>query len=293
MSRPRGRRVLDTCPMRAARRWGALVRARLAEVEKLAPDGRGVGPGYWDARRARRYAAAVTPSAERDPFLARLRRLTGSRTTVLDVGAGTGRFALAIAPRVAEVVAVDSSPAMLALLRRQARRDGIGNVRCVDARWEEADVPAADVAICSYVLPLVVDAASFLRKLHAACSRRALVYLPGASADLVLDPFWRHFHGKPRRPSPTYLDAVAVLRELGIAPDVEVVEVPVRSRFADLGAAVAHYREALLLPPTPAVRRELATLLRPWLVGREGDLRPPMRTTPGAILGWDGGRSQD
>jgi ubiquinone/menaquinone biosynthesis C-methylase UbiE len=47
---------------------------------------------------------------------------------VLDLGCGAGHTALAFAPRVAEVVAVDLAEAMLAQGRRLARERGIGNV---------------------------------------------------------------------------------------------------------------------------------------------------------------------
>jgi ubiquinone/menaquinone biosynthesis C-methylase UbiE len=57
----------------------------------------------------------------------------GSASTVVDLGAGTGRLALAAAPHVGRVVAVDVSPAMLALLREQAAKAGLGNVECVQA----------------------------------------------------------------------------------------------------------------------------------------------------------------
>ena len=57
----------------------------------------------------------------------------GGASTVVDLGAGTGRLALAAAPHVARVVAVDVSPAMLALLRERAARAGLANVDCVQA----------------------------------------------------------------------------------------------------------------------------------------------------------------
>ncbi len=243
-----------------------------------------MGRQYWDSR-ARRFASEMG-TAGADPFVSRVRRATGGRSTVLDVGAGPGRFTLALAPRVAEVVAVDPSPAMLAIVKREARRRGLANVRCIEGRWQDVDAPTADVVICSYVLPLIEDAAGFLAKLDGAARSHAFVYMNAVSADLSFDPFWRHFHGGPRRPGPTYLDAVAVLAELGIAAEVEVVEVPIRSRFRTLARAVAAYRDNLLLPDTPEVRRELRKLLAPWLVGREGALRPPLKTTGAAILRW-------
>ena len=57
----------------------------------------------------------------------------GSASTLVDLGAGTGRFALAAAPRVGRVVAVDVSPAMQAAIRDRATRAGLANIECVQA----------------------------------------------------------------------------------------------------------------------------------------------------------------
>ncbi len=51
--------------------------------------------------------------------------------TLVDLGAGTGTFALAAAPHCRRVVAVDVSPVMLALLRQKAEQSSIGNIECV------------------------------------------------------------------------------------------------------------------------------------------------------------------
>ena len=250
------------------------------------------GGGYWD-QRAERLAERMTASPEGDPFLARLRRLTGSRTTVVDVGSGPGRFSLALAPDVAELVAVDPSPAMLAILRRRAERRRLTNVVTVEGRWEDVDVPPADVAFASYVLPIVDDAPRFLAKLDASARRHVLLYLGAFSMDGILDPLWRHFHGRPRRPGPTWLDAVDVLRELGIEPIVEVVEVRSHTRFSSLAEAVEDYRDLLALPDDDDVRRRLGELLRTWLVARGGVLRLPVASLPAAVLRWRpaGGRT--
>jgi ubiquinone/menaquinone biosynthesis C-methylase UbiE len=57
----------------------------------------------------------------------------GPAGTVVDFGAGTGRFALAAAPHAARVVAVDVSPAMLSVVRTRAAEAGIHNIECVQA----------------------------------------------------------------------------------------------------------------------------------------------------------------
>jgi len=56
----------------------------------------------------------------------------GPDSVVVDIGAGTGQFALACAPTVARVIAVDVSPVMLAALRASILEHGPRNIECVE-----------------------------------------------------------------------------------------------------------------------------------------------------------------
>jgi SAM-dependent methyltransferase len=66
-------------------------------------------------------------------------RTTGN---VLDVGTGTGRLALALAPRARRVLGLDTDAGALVEARRRARRAGVGNVLFVVADAETADYRA-------------------------------------------------------------------------------------------------------------------------------------------------------
>ncbi len=270
----------------ASERWRRLVTDRLGEMERLSPAAGSVSGSYWDAR-ADRYAASMKlTNTDRDPFLRRLRRVTHASSTAIDVGAGTGRFALALAAGVGHVTAVDPSAAMLTILQRDARQLGATNLTTVTSTWQQARTAQVDVAFSAFVLTLVPDAVPFLRKLDAAARHHVLLYLGAYSADAVLDPLWRHFHGASRAPGPSFLDALAVLRELGIDARVDVVEIANHRRFATLDLAVDYFRDGLFLSDTPDVSAELAELLRRWLLGRTGALRSPLRTVPAAIVQW-------
>lgn len=270
----------------AQARWRRLVTGRLEEMRRLSPRAGSLSGSFWD-NRAERYAKHVGRTDPRkDPFLRRLRRVTDESSSAIDVGAGTGRYALALAPGIAHVTAVEPSAAMLAIMRRDAEQRHVANITTIAATWQHAPPATADVAFSSFVLTLVPEAVPFLEKLDAVARRRVLLYLGAYSSDALLDPLWRHFHGVPRAPAPTYLDALAVLRELGIEPAVKVVEVANERRFETIDEAVEHFRDALLLADTPALRSELEELLAAWLIARRGTLRAPVRTVAAAILEW-------
>jgi ubiquinone/menaquinone biosynthesis C-methylase UbiE len=72
----------------------------------------------------------------------------GGSSAVVDLGAGSGQFALAAARRFGHVTAVDISPAMLAALRERSAAAGLANLDCVQAGflgYEHAGPPADGV----------------------------------------------------------------------------------------------------------------------------------------------------
>ena len=83
----------------------------------------GAGGEHW-AAYAERYDAVLAPYA--DVVVERLAPQVGER--VLDVGCGNGALALAVAPRVGEVVGLDISGPMLDCARRRAVDAGLANV---------------------------------------------------------------------------------------------------------------------------------------------------------------------
>jgi SAM-dependent methyltransferase len=68
-------------------------------------------------------------------------------STLIDIGAGTGTFALAAARVCKRVIAVDVSPAMVAVMRRKVSEASLTNVDCVTAGFlgYEHSGPPADV----------------------------------------------------------------------------------------------------------------------------------------------------
>jgi ubiquinone/menaquinone biosynthesis C-methylase UbiE len=111
----------------------------------------------------------------------------GAGMTVADVGTGTGFVAAGIAPRVRRVLAVDNSPAMLEVARKNLGELGIVNVELLEGDVSALLLESAsvDAAFANMVLHHAEDPGSMLREM-------ARVVKPGgvvAVVDEVEHPF--------------------------------------------------------------------------------------------------------
>jgi FkbM family methyltransferase len=111
----------------------------------------------------------------------------GSESTVIDLGAGTGVFALAVARVAGHAVAADVSPAMIEALRRRVAESGANNVTLVQAGFlsYEHEGPPADFVFTRNALHQIPD---FWKGI--ALRRIAAVLRPGGILrlrDLIFD----------------------------------------------------------------------------------------------------------
>jgi ubiquinone/menaquinone biosynthesis C-methylase UbiE len=101
--------------------------------------------------------------------------------TVVDLGAGTGQFAIAAAAHVARVVAVDVSPVMLRVLRSKIAAAGLTNIDVEHAGFltYEHEGPPADAVYSRYALHHLPDfwKAVALDRMHRMLRRGGIVRL--------------------------------------------------------------------------------------------------------------------
>lgn len=189
---------------------------------------------------------------ERDTTSARWARevLPPSGATVLDVGCGGGRSTLPLIPPATEVTGVDQVGAMLDEYLVMAERARVAR-RTVHGVWPDvaAMTPAADVAVCHHVLFNVVEIAPFVAALTARARLAVVVEVPVRHPMSAWNEAFRHFWELDRPAGPTHLDLLAVLRELGVAP--EFTTGPRRrlsSAAADPASLLPTARRRLCLP---------------------------------------------
>lgn len=119
-----------------------------------------------------RVSAADVPGSEpgADPALRSLVALASPHATdrLLDIGVGTGHVALAFAPRVAHVTAVDISPAMLERAESARLAQGISNmaVRWADALALPYPEGGFDLAISHDLMQHIADLAGLGRSIR-------------------------------------------------------------------------------------------------------------------------------
>ena len=271
----------------AVERWQAIIDARAQQMDAAYAELGRSSAGYWD-RRARRYHDSTKDTIDRDPFFRRLRTIVTPEMSVLDVGAGSGRFALALAPLVKQVVAVEPNAAMLDYLRQDAQTQNLTNISYCQSTWQDTpDDLHADIVICSHVLYPIRDIAPFLVKLQHAARQRCYIYMRTTPIDALTAHLWKHFHGDERCFTPVYIHALDVLCEMGTHANVEIVTLPGSLRYPSLDVAVEELSELLILPGDEKTREELRGLLADWLVERNGMLVPPPREMTCAIMWWD------
>lgn len=129
----------------------------------------------WD-RRVAGWHTHVTSASGFDKVRDRLLAIAdpGAADTCVDLGAGTGFVALALAPLVDSVLAVDISPVMAESLTAHAVQAGLENVRTevADLRTFRLPAASADLVVSSYALhhlrdedkrALAAEAAQWLR----------------------------------------------------------------------------------------------------------------------------------
>lgn len=264
-----------TEPLAAAERWRELLVACADDPANVDPTDE--PRSHHDTPDERRQADADTVSARWAREV-----LPPRGGTVLDVGCGAGRAALALVPPASEVIGVDRVGAMLDEFVSAAESAGVAR-RTVHGAWPEIApaTPIADVAVCHGVVFEVGDVVPFLWALTDHARLAVVIELPARHPRSAWSAAWRHFHGVDRPDGLTHLDLVAVLREMGLDPELAVERPPGSSGVTTGPADLVPIARRLLCLPTER-DAELAAWLaeHPPAVAEVATLRWPGEAHP-------------
>jgi 2-polyprenyl-3-methyl-5-hydroxy-6-metoxy-1,4-benzoquinol methylase len=140
-----------------------------------------------------------------------------SQQRILDLGAGTGRAALALAKRGARVTAVDASTEMLAVAQRRAADSDLS------IAFEQGDAHALsfpnrsfDSVVCLRLLMHVPDWRQSLSELCRVAERRLVFDYPAMASTASLQAVWRRIAMQAGR----HVEAYRVFRSGDVAREL-------------------------------------------------------------------------
>ncbi len=229
------------------------------------------GTGFDRPERAHEYdAASKRRNVGRPDFLFEfVRRDLRPEDTVLDIGAGTGRWTIPLAQATARVTAVEPAAAMAEVMMKNAAAAGVdGKITVAPATWETADVPVHDVVTCFHAIYMSADLATFVRKVEAHARRFCYLGLRHFPADGIIQELSAQIYGT-RHDSPNFIVGYNALYQMGIYANV-LIE-PFNRVWTDesLEAAFVRAKRHLFLDDT-AYDGLVRSILERRLVLRDG-----------------------
>ncbi len=204
--------------MNAAERHNAMVQARQDQQARLATP---IGESYWE-RFAHTYR--FDPNRLPEMYIREVIRRMEMDDEVIEVGGGAGRVGLPLALRAKSLRNIEPSAAMREQFRLAVWQHDIKNAEAVASAWPMSEPISADVVVTADVTYFISEIEPFLLALHRAARRRVAILTwtvppPNVNAELFHIAF-----EEAQAPSPGFRELMQVLWEMGIVPDVLVLE---------------------------------------------------------------------
>jgi FkbM family methyltransferase len=133
-------------------------------------------PEYADFYNRRQIDSGY-PGRLLDPVM---ENLSGS-STVLDIGSGTGFFAIPLAEKGVRVTAVEPSKDMTRRMEERCPEEARGYITIENLNWEEWSGPVHDSAICIHSLYPMADPIAALEKMLQYSGKRIVIIRDSAA----------------------------------------------------------------------------------------------------------------
>jgi SAM-dependent methyltransferase len=257
--------VLRPSAEEAAAAWRELVIAEREQTENLPDRPR---PEDFYGPVAQQFKA--DPHRTDEPILDLVRGLVRPDETWIDIGAGGGRYTLAIALLAKRVYAVEPSAGMRSALAEAAKEYGIENIDVFDERWPgESTAPVADVAFISHVGYDIADFGAFLDEMDAHATRLCVDVMYSDTPLTEWAHLWKPVHSEDRNLLPGGREMLTLLFARGKTPEVQWIETP-RRVFESLEALHEGTRRPLWVLPGTEQDARLAAAVREMAVKVDG-----------------------
>jgi len=157
----------------------------------------------------------------RDPLLDFVLQKIDRNATIIDIGAGSGRWTIPLSKKAKKITAIEPSKEMRNLLSKKINSAHLNNVQIVPTNWEEAVVEPHDVTVCAHAIYSSPDFALFIRKMEQHSKKKCFLSLRLPPYNGIIGHLCNLIYGYPYD-SPNAMIAYNALYSLGIQANVLV-----------------------------------------------------------------------
>jgi 2-polyprenyl-3-methyl-5-hydroxy-6-metoxy-1,4-benzoquinol methylase len=130
-----------------------------------------------------------------DPILDFVLQSIDGSMSVLDIGAGSGRWTVPITRVANSVTAIEPSGEMLEILRNNFKI-AMANVEIIQSSWEDAVVHDHDIIVCAHAMYSSPDLALFVHKMEQHARKGCYMAIRLPPVDGVLGVLSKTIHGR-------------------------------------------------------------------------------------------------
>jgi hypothetical protein len=195
---------------------------------------------FNETQFARDYEERMTAEGYPGSLLDTVARELAGLERVIDIGAGTGLFALPLAGAGHLVTAVEPSHEMVSIMLKKMDDDTSRRVGIHECSWEESRGQMHDAALCAHSIYGMADARGALEKMKSLAGRTVLLVRDDA-ASTTLSGIVKSRAGINRCAKDFIGTVSSALEGLGIPYRTERLSQERTSRFSDMDAEAAYY----------------------------------------------------
>lgn len=242
--------------------------------------------GFWNRLKASWYRRGLDHTDFPQKALSViLPRAEGART-FLDIGAGCGTLAIPLARAGKRVTALDSSVAMIDILKEDIAKEDIKGVVPLLARWEEAGLKPHDAVLCANVPALLSDPEKAIGEMNRLAKKYVFII---ENADPKADKFYYKelyplLFNRPFGERSDYFKTYSALHNMGIFANVEIIDYDFDQPFENIEEAMEFWKEYIGIV-TEEHDKKLKGFLEKKLVNKKGVLLAKFHKTS-AVMWW-------
>ena len=173
--------------------------------------------GFYDRVKKR----WLKPDPHRDFIISQISSVKDA--TILDIGAGTGAWALLLSKYVRKVTAIEPSYEMRHILEENIQKEGCNNIEVLDQFWPIPDIARHDFSLASHSVYGCENLHDFINAMTLTTKHTCFMLLRAPDYNGIMAKAANRIWGQPND-SPNFQVAYNAMLQMGLFPNVLMEE---------------------------------------------------------------------